>query len=220
MAEGYRKQTPGDWTGTVRLRIEENGEYAVSIEETAVSVEETDGNVAWTVGLELSEETFEKLSSGEWNGLTAAGRESMSDPAPLDFGVPDGVELKGETLQLLYHFLTHFFTREYPTVTRLGREHSRVVHGGNAVPVAYGPGVRYAYYTIRDGERINEDETDPWNQVFTVVAGTGTATIDGEPVPLEPNVSVHVPPGVEHVVEPNGDGDDLELLWLAYGEGA
>jgi quercetin dioxygenase-like cupin family protein len=220
MADSYERTKPNDFVGRVRVRIGEDDAYLVVLAEETVTVHEATVDDDWTVSLDLSEETFEKLAAGKWNGLTAAGRESMSDDAPLDFRVPDDAELEGETLQLLYHFLTHFFGREHPTVTRLGRSHARTVHGGNAVPIAYGHGVRYAYYTIREGEQINEDEADPWDQIFTVVRGSGIALVDGERIGLEENVAVHVPPGSTHRIRCGDDADALELLWVAYGEGA
>ncbi len=194
-------------------------DYMVELKEEKVYVEKDKEGIE-DLRLTMSEETFEKLRSGEWNGMTATGRSHMSESAPLDFELPEGEDLEGEKLQMLYHFLTHFFTTEYPTVTELGREHSRKVHGGSAVPIAYGHGVRHAYYTIKRGEQINEDELDPWHQVFTVVEGTGKAIIDGEEIELEKNMSVHVPPNVEHIVKKDEGDDDLELLWVAYGEKA
>ncbi len=219
MARCYDKKKPSDVVGTIHLSIGEENDHIVKLKEDEVSVEEAEESVR-DLKLTMSEETFEKLKSGEWNGMTATGRSHMSESAPLDFSVPEGESLEGEKLQMLYHFLTHFFSTEYPTVTELGREHSRKVHGGSAVPIAYGHGVRHAYYTIKEGEQINEDELDPWNQVFTVIGGTGKAIIDGEEIELEKNMSVHVPPDVEHIVKKDEGEDDLELVWVAYGEKA
>lgn len=219
MSECYRKKKPSDITGLIHISIGDE-EYLVRLDEEDVQVEKAGKDRQADLGLVMSEKTFEDLRSGKWNGMTATGRASMSESAPLDFRVPDGEGMDGENLQLLYHFLTHFFSGGYPTVTDLGREHSRKIHGGNAVPIAYGHGVRYAYYTISQGEQINEDESDPWDQVFTVINGTGTAVIDGEEIELEKDMAVHVPPKLRHVVKNERGDDDLELLWMAYGEDA
>lgn len=220
MADSYGKKKGEDIVGKVHFLIGDEEGYTVNLNEDTVSVERSGTEIEGNIGLVMSKETFHNLTTGEWNGMTAAGRSTMSESAPLDFRVPDGDELDGEKLQLLYHFLTHFFSGGYPTVTELGREHSRKVHGGNAVPIAYGHGVRYAYYTINKGEQINEEEEDPWDQVFTVISGTGTAVVDGEEIELKKNMAVHVPPMVRHVVKNEDGNDDLELLWMAYGEKA
>lgn len=52
------------------------------------------------------------------------------------------------------------------------------------------------------------------------MGGTGKAIIDGEEIELEKNMSVHVPPNAEHIVKKDEGDDDLELLWVAYGEKA
>ncbi|MGM0510567.1 MAG: cupin domain-containing protein [Thermoplasmatota archaeon] len=220
MAESYQKKKPEDITGRIHILIDEENGYAVELKEKSVGVEGSGIELDGDLGLTMSKETFEKLSNGVWNGMTAAGRSTMSESAPLDFRVPDGGKLEGDNLQMMFHFLTHFFSTDYPTVTELGREHSRKVHGGNAVPIAYGHGVRYAYYTIGEGEQINEEESDPWNQVFTVIGGTGTAIIEGQEIELEKNISVHVPPNASHIIKKDSVEEDLELLWMAYGEKA
>lgn len=219
MCGSYRKKKPDDITGEIHLSIGDKG-YLVELGENDVNVTGSGTEMQGDLGLVMSEDTFDKLATGEWNGMTAAGRSHMSESAPLDFQVPEGKKLEGDTLQMMYHFLVHFFSEGYPTVTELGREHARKVHGGNAVPIAYGQGVRYAYYTIKKGEQINEDEADPWDQVFTVIDGTGKAVIDGEEIELKKNISVHVPPKVEHIVKKEEGEDDLELIWMAYGEKA
>lgn len=218
MGEYYEKKKPEGSMGKIELNIDDDS-YLIELKKDEVEVHESVEGCEKDIQLKMSEETFDKLASGVWNGMTATGRSHISESAPLDFHVPEG-ELEGETLQLLYHFLTHFFSSSYPTVTELGREHSRKIHGGHAVPIAYGHGVRYAYYTIKKGEQINEDESDPWDQVFTVISGTGTAMVDGKEIELRKNMSVHVPPRVQHVVKKENGEDELELLWMAYGEKA
>jgi len=220
MAECYQKKKPSDLRGKIHLLIGEEDGFLVSLGESDVEVKETGVDNTGNLGLVMSKDTFTKLDSGEWNGMTAAGRSSMTDPAPLDFRLPEGTQLDEETLQMMYHFLTHFFSKDYPTITELGRKHARKVHGGNAVPIAYGHGIRSAYYTIQKGEQINEDEIDPWDQVFTVMGGSGKALVDGKEIDLEKNMSVHVPPKTEHIVKKEEGDDDLELLWIAYGEKA
>ncbi len=220
MAESYQIKKPPDLKGKIHLLIGEDYGFLVKLGKSNVEVKETSVNDTRDIGLVMSEDTFSKLNSGEWNGMTAAGRSSMSESAPLDFRLPDGAEMDDETLQIMYHFLTHFFSKDYPTITELGRSHSRKVHGGNAAPIAYGNGIRSAYYTIQKGEQINEDELDPWDQVFTVIGGSGKALVDGKEIELEKNISVHVPPKTEHIVRKDEGEDDLELIWIAYGEKA
>jgi len=220
MSKFYTAKKPDDLQIKVHLLIGDEDGYLVEMGKNDIKVKEAGIENQGDIGLVMSEETFDKLSSGKWNGMTAAGRANMSDPAPLDFRVPEGQGMDAQKLQMMYHFLIHFFSKEYPTITKLGKEHSRKVHGGNAVPIAYGHGIRSAYYSIEKGDQINEDEQDPWNQVFTVLSGTGTAVIDGEKVELEKNISVHVPPNTAHIVKKEEGSDELELLWIAYGEQA
>ncbi|MFP4051301.1 MAG: cupin domain-containing protein [Thermoplasmata archaeon] len=67
---------------------------------------------------------------------------------------------------------------------------------------------------------MNDDDKDPWDQVFTVMSGIGTAVVDGKKIELKKNKAVHVPPNVEHIIKKEEGEDDLELLWIAYGEKA
>ncbi|MFW6141279.1 MAG: cupin domain-containing protein [Candidatus Saliniplasma sp.] len=220
LSKFYLTKKSDQLQGKVHLSIGDEKGFIVDMGENDIEVQEASVENQGDIGLVMSRETFEKLSSGKWNGMTAAGRANMSDPAPLDFRVPEGEGMDDQELQMMYHFLIHFFSKGYPTVTKLGKEHSRKVHGGNAVPIAYGHGIRSAYYSIERGDQINEDEKDPWDQVFTVISGTGTAFIDGEEIELEKNMSVHVPPNTAHIVKKEEGSDELELLWIAYGEQA
>ncbi|MGM0405810.1 MAG: cupin domain-containing protein [Thermoplasmatota archaeon] len=220
MSKFYTAKKPDELQGKIHLLVGDEEGFLVEMRKSKIEVKEAGVENQGDIGLVMSEGTFEKLSSGKWNGMTAAGRAHMSDSAPLDFKVQEGEEMDAQKMQMMYHFLVHFFSKEYPTITILGKEHSRKVHGGNAVPIAYGHGIRSAYYSIEKGDQINEDERDPWNQVFSVLSGTGTAVIDGEEIELEKNMSVHVPPNTAHIVKKEEGSDELELLWIAYGEQA
>lgn len=52
------------------------------------------------------------------------------------------------------------------------------------------------------------------------MSGIGTAVVDGKKIELKKNKAVHVPPNVEHIIKKEEGEDDLELLWIAYGEKA
>jgi len=218
LAGNYARVKPHDYTGTLNLELE--GQFfTIVMEKETVSLAEGRSEKAMAELL-LSQETFSKLMDGTWNGMTAAGREDIRQSAPLDFRFLPGHTLTGQLLQMLYHLGMHFFQQGYPSVFRFGPGHTRLVHGGHAAPLAYGHGVRFAYYTISGDERINDDNAaDPFDQVITVIGGEGVAVIDGVEVALERGLAVHVPPKTSHMIRATGS-ERLELLWVAYGSGA
>jgi len=113
MADSYRKKKPEDLNGKIHILIDDENGYTVELKEDSVEVEASRTELEGDLGLVMTKDTFDKLASGEWNGMTAAGRSTMSESAPFDFRVPDSSELEGDTLQMMYHLLTHFFSTEY-----------------------------------------------------------------------------------------------------------
>jgi quercetin dioxygenase-like cupin family protein len=94
-----------------------------------------------------------------------------------------------------------------PPVSR-GR---RIVHG--EVPVVASPSGLPSRHlvTARDGARalfVGEQwlrpgervllHTHPVEEALTFIAGSGEATLDGEPVPIGPGISLHIPAGIVH----------------------
>lgn len=218
MAENYQQIKPGHIVGKVNLVID-GVTYHLDMTETNVSAYDgaADGEF---ITLIMGGETFQKLHDGTWTGLTAAGRENLRQSAPIDFRLPPGVALNPELMQTIYHLGMHCFKTELPHTYRFGPGHTRKIHGGNATALAYGPGVRFAYYTISGEEQINDEETrDPMDQFISVIGGEGIGIIDGREVKLYRGVAVHVPPGATHIFRAK-PGCSLEMFWLAYGVGA
>lgn len=167
----------------------------------------------------LDEDTLDKLYSGTWNGLTAAGRAAVSDPAPLNFSMPAGTDPL-EAMRRGYFFVTHFFSTSDPTMLRFGPGHTRKVHGAGACPLFYHQGLRSAYYCVTTDDILNEDGArDPMFQAFLVIAGTGTATVKEQDIEVAPGDAVFIPPQSVHMLRTDGP-DPLEIIWLAWGEGA
>lgn len=217
LATNYNRVKPVEYVGVINFVIAGDS-YYMSMEQEQVSMHEGKyANPLLTII--MSSDTYNKLLDGTWNGLTAAGRARMSEPAPLDFELPEGRGLTGELMQMLYHLSMHFFSGTYPTVAKFGKGHTRIVHGGNVTALAYGHGIRSAYYCITDRQQINSDERDPWWQCFSIIGGKGIATIDGQQVYLEKGVAIHVPPNVTHTFKAF-EGELLELIWVAYGNKA
>jgi hypothetical protein len=165
MASNYARLKPSHMTGTFNLAIGEEW-FIVTMTETTVEVE-TGEDASAFITLLMSPETFDKLLRGTWTGLTAAGRENIHQVRAIDFRLPPGASLTPHLMQSIYHLGMHFFCTELPQAYKFGPEHTRKIHGGNATALAYGPGVRFAYYTISGDEQINDDDTrDPYGSVY------------------------------------------------------
>jgi mannose-6-phosphate isomerase-like protein (cupin superfamily) len=215
MAKNYLKVKPNDFECNFNLKIDSNSfNVEVKKEDISVSTGLVDDAL---ITMKMNEETWNNLVSKKWNGMTAAGRERMSQPAPLDFEFSK--KINSETMQKLYHLAMHFFNTTFPTYAKFGIENTRKIHGGNAVPLAYGHGVRSAYYIISGDEQANSEEKDPWWQCFIIIGGKGVANIDNKEIDLENGMAIHVPPNVIHTfkAKPN---EKLEFIWIAYGKGA
>ena len=102
----------------------------------------------------------------------------------------------------------------------LGEEHSRLVHGGHVVGLFYDKGLRSAWYAVNKGERLNSpDDSNPFPQAFIFLSGKGKAQIGDKVISVKGGEAYYIPPGSSHVAWTEED-EPLELLFLAWGEGA
>lgn len=169
--------------------------------------------------LSMAYDTLHKLCSGQWSGLTAAGRANFRDPAPLEFSLPPGTHPL-EAMRRGYFFVTHFFSVDVPTRIRFGPGNTRKIHGAGAAALFYTTGLRSAYYCVTPDDKLNEDGArDPLHQAFIIIGGKGMATIGEQRFAVEAGEAVYIPPDTVHMLETGGP-DPLELIWLAWGERA
>ena len=167
-----------------------------------------------------TEETLQMIYEGKMTALTAAAKARMSDSAPLDLRLGEGVELTPALKAKLFFFVQSFFNRSTPERIPLAEEHARKVHGALAIPLYYHPGFRSAWYLVKRGERLNEPgDTNPFPQAFVFISGEGYAKIGEETIPVRAGEAYYIPPGSDHVVWTESD-HPLELIFLAWGEGA
>lgn len=161
------------------------------------------------------------LASGRLNVLTTMGKAKASDPAPMEVEIGEeyaaGDRVRAELMPAWFRF----FTKGAPEVVRFGFGHGREVHGGHAVPLYYGKGLRTAWYGLEPGMHVNRDPSDQSNEfdsIFVVLAGEVHARFDGKVRLRTGGDSVFVPAGMKHEfwVE-QGRG---EFLVVMTGEGA
>lgn len=168
----------------------------------------------------LSATTLSRIYSGEITAFTAAAKGSGEEIAPLEFQFREAAVALRDAKGVALGFLQHFFTRGRPERIALGQEHSRVVHGAHAIPLYYAAGFRSAWYRVNDGEQLNElGDTNPFPQAFVIISGRGTAQIGEFEAEVQAGESYYIPPGADHVLRP-APGGWLELIWLAWGDGA
>jgi mannose-6-phosphate isomerase-like protein (cupin superfamily) len=169
----------------------------------------------------LANETIlEQVYNGQISAMTAGARAKMSDPAPLDFKMGEGVSFSPEIYAGLLTFVQRFFNRFDPERILFDEAHARLVHGGHAVALYYHTGFRSAWYQIRKGERVNETgDSNPFPQAFVIVSGSGMAKFGEKTLSIKAGESYYVPAGEDQVVWNESD-QPLEFVWLAWGEGA
>jgi mannose-6-phosphate isomerase-like protein (cupin superfamily) len=168
----------------------------------------------------MSAETLEAIYNGEMTALTAGAKGSGSDSAPLEIEFLEASRDLEDARGVLIGFLQRFFVRQRPERILLGQEHSRVIHGAHAIPLYYGTGFRSAWYKLKPGQCLNEPgDTDPFSQAIIIIFGRGLAKIGDDNIEVRAGESYYIPPGSDHVVK-TADQCALELIWLAWGEGA
>lgn len=220
-AESFRQKIPDDYSLIVQIDIQPgpaSWHIIVGPGKQLKIGEGTDRNAQ--VIFSTTEETLQVIYEGKMTALTAAGKAHVSDSAPLDFRLGEGIELTPALKAKLFVFIQSFFNRSTPERIPLGEERARMVHGAHAIPLFYHPGFRSAWYLVKKGERLNEPgDTNPFPQAFVFISGEGYAKIGDKTIPVRAGEAYYITPGSDHVVWTESD-DPLELIFLAWGEGA
>lgn len=177
---------------------------------------------ARTFSFELSSQTLRQLDEGSINPLTAAGKHSGADKAPLETGnlngfTDDTPEVRAQVLRALFSF----WTRGLPERVQISLERARVLHGAPGVLLYYAPGFRSVWHVIRPGERIDnhhgQGTGQPWDSLIVVIkAGGGKAKIAGKEVKLADKEAVFVPARAPMDLWTDS-GEALEIVLLMFG---
>ena len=164
--------------------------------------------------------TLSAIANGEITGLTAMGRENMSDTTPLDFQLGPEMKMTQDIMKQLLCFVQRFLNPTWPEKVALARSHARLVHGGWAIPMFYHTGFRSAWYQLDRGQQLNDPgDTNPFPQALVFINGNGYARIGEVLQEVHAGESYYIPPGNEHIVWNESD-KPLNLIFLAWGEGA
>lgn len=171
----------------------------------------------------LDHDTLQRVASGQFSGLTAMGKARAGDPSPMQLESMDGFKPGDDFKAQFLSVTSHFWAKGDPEILKFGFDHARTVHGGEAVPVFYAPGIRTAWYGLLPGQHINQspqDQKNDFDSVFMVIkGGTARMKIGGKELPLESGSSIHVRTGVTHEFW-NPGTEPAELVMIAFGEGA
>jgi len=166
--------------------------------------------------------TLRKIDSGEMNALTAMGKARASDTSPMDIALMPGFKPAPDFFGRFIPFTFHFWTRGFPEVVNFGKQHSREVHGANAVIFYYQRGLRSAWAQVEKGQHVNSDPKDQSNPFPTMaigIRGRAVAKIGGVERELQAGQMVFIPAGVAHEVW-NPYDEPAEIILLMFGEGA
>ena len=170
--------------------------------------------------LSVSEEVLQQIYKGKMTALTAGSKGNADETPLLDFKLGEMIEFTTNLKERLFFFLQHFFNRSEPEKIVLDEQHARKVHGGLAIPLYYHPGLRSAWYMVKKGEKINEeDDTNSYHQSFTIISGEGFASIGQYNIPVKSGESYYIPPDEKHTIWTESD-EPLVMIWLGWGDGA
>ena len=221
LAESYRSEVPSGMSVIVHFNIQpEDEQWVLEIKE--------DGGIALSEGVNpgaafvftMSLETLKLIYEGQMTAMTAGGKGSGADSAPLEFEFTEAAADMDNALDVAFQLLLHFFNRAVPERVLLDEEHSRVVHGAHVVPLYYAPGFRSGWYMVKKGQKLNEPgDTNPFPQAFVIISGQGFGMIGDETIEVRAGESYYIPPASDHVLWTEDD-QPLVLIWFGWGEGA
>jgi mannose-6-phosphate isomerase-like protein (cupin superfamily) len=213
--------TCGDSIGMIAaLEIEPGGTWHVAVEPEGEVKLDRGPHPGAAFTLSMSLETMQRIYEGSMTAFTAAAQATGSDPAPLQLQVHEPAQDLPHPKEAMLGFLQHFFTLGRPERIILREENSRFVHGAHVIPLYYAEGFRSAWYKVKHGQRLNEPgDTNPYPQAFVIVSGKGRAKIGDTEVEVQAGESYFIPSNSDHVLWPD-KGEELVIVWLAWGEGA
>jgi mannose-6-phosphate isomerase-like protein (cupin superfamily) len=220
-AVAYSEVAPSGVSFSVQIDVVPPGEsWQVSVGADG-SVELLKGtSEAPALVIMLAEDTLTRIYQGRLTAFTAGAKASGDDQAPLELEFKASAQLLTDPKGILLDFIQHFFVRSRPERIVLREDHSRVVHGANAIPLYYASGFRSAWYKVNDGQHLNEPgDTNPFPQAFVIISGRGRAKIADDEIDVRAGESYFIPAGCDHVLWP-ARGDSLEVIWFAWGAGA
>lgn len=217
MAHSFQNKIDKDFMLTVVIKVDESS-WHITTEDKTVTVSRS-SHPHPHVTLRTTSDTLQRIYQGGMTAFTAAGKAKISDPAPLDWKIPEDLDITLEIQANIYFFIQHFFNMTTPEKIVLKEQYSRVVHGGHVIPLYYYPGFRSGWYLVKKGEKINEpNDTNPFPQAFVIIEGEGMAKIGDEIIPVKAGESYYIPPESDHVIWT--EQESVILIWLAWGKGA
>ena len=218
MADNFETKINSDFKLSVKFEFrDENEDIYLLIDNKKIYFKKTVSKEIEGV-FKTTGDVLKKIYDGKITAFTAAGKAHVSDDAPLDWKFKDGYV--PENMEDFYYFIMHFFNTSEPEKIVLGEKYARKIHGGNAIPLYYYPGLRTAWYMVKKGEQMNEEgETDPFHQAVIIIKGSGYAKIGDKKIEVKKNESYYIPPKSDQVIW-NENDEPLVLIWLAWGEKA
>lgn len=219
-AESYIGKIPVDFADTINLHLKDNDSHWHIIFSDGNYVINKGKNPLARIIITAYYSTYKKIHDGELNAMTAIGRASIHDAAPLDMWLENGMTFRKIDWDYAYFTVINFFNSNPHNKLLIGREHARKIHGGHAVALYYTEGFRSAYYNIIRGELLNESgEKDPFNQSFIIIQGHGYAKIGNDTLKIKANEAYYIKPNLEHKVWTDSE-EGLSLIWNAWGNEA
>jgi len=223
-SDSFVSKIDSNYKASIKFKLTgTTNQYNVNISNNSYqidSLEKTNDSINFTFESTLNH--YNKIYNEEITAMTSMGQAYPTDPIPLK---PKAI--KPITDNLINDFL--FFTQRFFNNTpydrvNLSLKHSRVVHGGHAIPIFYQKtkniGVRSAWYQINKGEQVNEiGDTNPFSQYFIINEGNGFAKIGSDTIIVKANEAYFIPPNHDHVFW-NENEKSLIMIFLAWGEGA
>lgn len=219
-SESFLLKVPDSYTDTLNFLLKDDESYwHVVFEDDTYSIHRSKNPGAKFI-FTASMDTFSKIFSGQLSPMTAIGRSSIYEAAPLDFILGEGMTIGMIDWNYAYFTIINFFNPHPNNKVLLGREHSRTVHGGNVVGLYYSVGYRSAWYNLAKGQVLNEEgEKDPWQQSFIITQGSGYAKIGNDTLRIKADEAYYIRPNVEHKVWTDSE-EGVSLLWNAWGNEA
>ncbi len=219
-SQSYLSKIPANYTDTLNFMVNDDLSYWYVIfsdgDFTIHKGKNPDARIIFKAGMS----TYRRIFAGELSPMTAVGRSSISEPAPLDFILENGMTVNKIDWDYIYYTVINFFNSNQNNKILLGPEYSRNVHGGNVVGLYYSVGFRSAWYNLKKGEILNEaGEKDPFEQSFIILKGTGFANIGNDTIVLKENEAYYIRPGLNHKVWTESE-EGISLIWNAWGKKA